>query len=201
MSGDAPDTPRRARPGAGIRPAIPADAAGIARVHVTSWRSTYPGMLPDRYLIGLSPPAYAARWRTMLAAEGRGRRTFVAVDPDDPHARNGVIGFGSCGPQRTSLEGYGGEFYALYMLDHMQGMGWGRRLMGAMAQELLECGMRSAVVWVLRDNPSRWFYERMGGTRLAEQPISFAGARLTEIAYGWTDLVPLARQAADPHVG
>lgn len=180
-----------------IRPATPADAAGIAAVHVESWRSTYPGILPDRYLIGMSAAAHERRWRGLLAgAPPRGRRTFVAQD------RMGrVVGFGSCGPQRTGLPGFGGEFYALYLLDHVQGQGLGRRLLGAMAQHLLSVGTRAAVVWVLRDNPSRFFYERLGGDMLAEQPINVAGARLTERAYGWTDLVPLARLAADPPVG
>jgi len=178
-----------------IRPATPADAVGIAAVHVESWRSTYPGMLPDRFLVRLSPGAYAARWRRLLGEEGRGRRTFVACDLD-----NRIVGFASCGPQRTAVHGFGGEFYAIYLLDEVHGQGFGRRLLGTLAQELMDCGMRSAVVWVLRDNPSRWFYERMGGQHLAEQPITFAGIRLSEVAYGWQDLLPLARQNADPRV-
>lgn len=179
-----------------IRPALPSDAAGIAQVHVESWRSTYPGMLPDRYLVGLSTATHEKRWRGLLTgAPPRGRRTFVA----QMGAR--VVGFASCGPQRTGLPGFGGEFYAVYLLDQAQGMGLGRRLLAAMAQQLLAGGTHAAVVWVLRENPSRYFYERLGGDLLAEQPISFAGARLMEVAYGWTDLVPLARLAADPPVG
>lgn len=179
-----------------IRVAVPADAAGIAAVHVDSWRATYPGMLPDRYLIGLSVQVHEKRWRGLLTGPvPRGRRTFVA------YADGKVVGFASCGPQRTGIQGYAGEFYAVYLLDHVQGQGMGRRLLAAMAQELLGHGVRAAVVWVLRDNPSRYFYERLGGTLLAEQPISFAGARLCEVAYGWNDLLPLARMAADPPLG
>ena len=33
-----------------IRPATPADAAEIARVHVASWRETYAGVLPGAVL-------------------------------------------------------------------------------------------------------------------------------------------------------
>ncbi|MFV3128781.1 GNAT family N-acetyltransferase [Niveispirillum sp. KHB5.9] len=181
-----------------IRPATAADAAGIANVHVESWRSTYPGMLPDRYLVGLSTATHERRWRGLLSgsAPPRGRRTFVAQGPGGR-----ILGFASCGPQRTGLPGFGGEFYALYLLDQAQGQGLGRRFLAAMAQHLLAGDTQSAVVWVLRDNPSRYFYERLGGDLLAEQPISFAGAKLTEVAYGWTDLVPLARLAADPPVG
>ncbi|MDE1148196.1 MAG: GNAT family N-acetyltransferase [Azospirillaceae bacterium] len=177
-----------------VRPATAADAAAIARVHVASWRSTYPGQLPDQYLVGLSPEAHAARWQGLL--NGRQRRTFVAIGENiaaDGLPATGVVGFSTCGPQRTDMRGYEGEFYAIYLYDHAQNQGHGRRLMATMATELLAGGMRSACVWVLRDNPARWFYERLGGTRLAEQPITFAGTRLTEVAYGWLDLAPLAR--------
>ena len=180
-----------APPSITVRAATPADAVGIARVHVASWRSAYAGLLPDGYLVNLSQPLYAQRWRGMLSAAPRGRQTFVATEPG-----NEVVGFATCGEQRTTIEGYGGEFYAIYLADHAQGQGLGRRLMSAMAGELLAQDIKSACVWVLRDNQARWFYERLGGTRLAEQPITFAGARLTEVAYGWQDLAPLARLSA-----
>jgi GNAT superfamily N-acetyltransferase len=178
-----------------IRPARPGDAAGIAQVHVASWRTTYPGMVPDRYLLDLSVPIYTERWKSLLTDWSGVRGSFVASEPP-----LGVIGFASCGTQRTRIEGYGGEFYALYLYDHAQGRGIGRQLMATMAGELLRFGMNSAVVWVLRDNPSRWFYERLGGSRLAEQTINFASATLIEVAYGWRDLAPLARLSADPPV-
>jgi len=207
-----------------VRPAKPTDAAGIARVHVASWRTTYPGMVPDRYLVALSPLSHAARWRAMLgggrtapgvgspgqttqsfpgqnnggpapSAQARGRATYVATDPE-----HGVVGFGTCGPQRTALDGFGGEIYAIYLYDFAQNMGFGRKLMASMAVDLIGSGHRSACVWVLRDNPARWFYERLGATRVAEQAITFAGTNLTEVAYGWRDLTVLARQSMEPRV-
>lgn len=174
-----------------IREAILRDAAGIARVHVESWRSTYPGLIPDPYLVGMSERAAKIRWHSMLQAQRPGEGTYVAVDPGI-----GVVGFASYGPQRTRIAGYDGEFFALYLLDEAKGQGAGRRLMGAMADGLLTAGVRSAMLWCLRDNQTRWFYERMGGRRLAERSIQFAGTDLVEIAYGWADLVPLSKQSA-----
>ncbi len=37
-----------------IRPAVAADAAAIARVHVDTWRTTYRGIVPDEHLAKLS---------------------------------------------------------------------------------------------------------------------------------------------------
>ncbi|MFM2044742.1 MAG: hypothetical protein RLY86_3318 [Pseudomonadota bacterium] len=189
------DSQHQGFPDAFVRRAAPADAAAIAAVHVESWRSTYAGMLPEQFLVRLSVDAYTARWRRLLADRDRGRRTLIVQD-----SAGKAVGFASCGPQRTGLHGYAGEFYAVYLLDQVHGSGWGRLLLGTMAQELLKDGMRSAVVWVLRDNPARWFYERLGGQLLAEQPITFAGTRLSEVAYGWDDLVPLSRCGAGPRV-
>ena len=53
---------------------------------------------------------------------------------------------------------------------------------------LRSAGVSDAYLWVLAGNPSRFFYESMGGTRIAERQESFAGTLLDEIAYGWTDL-------------
>jgi ribosomal protein S18 acetylase RimI-like enzyme len=117
---------------------------------------------------------------------------FVALGP--PHR---IVGFGTCGGQRPGIEGFEGEFYTLYLLDHAQGAGLGRRLMAVMAAAMMERGMRDAMVWVLDGNPARWFYERLGGVKLAERRQSFAGTPVTEVAYGWRDLAPLARLSVD----
>ena len=54
------------------------DAAAIARIYVESWRSAYPGMLPDRVLIGLSVARQQASWRHAVAAQ-RGSEAVLVV--------------------------------------------------------------------------------------------------------------------------
>ncbi|MCG8509732.1 MAG: hypothetical protein MI741_10945, partial [Rhodospirillales bacterium] len=55
-------------------------------------------------------------------------------------------------------------------------------------EEMCGWGMQSAVIWVLSRNPTRFFYEKMGGKRLAEREEALWGTMLPETAYGWTDL-------------
>jgi hypothetical protein len=43
-------------------------------------------------------------------------------------------------------------------------------------------------VWVLARNPSRRFYEALGGRAITEQQIERGGEPYVEIAYGWRDL-------------
>ena len=178
-----------------VRAARPADAAGIGRVYVESWRATYPGLIPDGYLLGMSEQATAERWAKQLGEPDEDGAVYVAVD-----RAYGLVGFGSCGLQRTRIDGYAGEVFTLYLLDFVQGHGLGRRLMAAMAADMVERGVPSAVVWVLRDNPSRWFYERLGGRRLGEQSICLGRVLLPEVAYGWRDLTELARLPMNPPV-
>ena len=49
-----------------VRAATADDAAGVARVHVDSWRATYKGLMPDAVLDGLSVDN-RADWLAALA--------------------------------------------------------------------------------------------------------------------------------------
>jgi hypothetical protein len=53
-------------------------------------------------------------------------------------------------------------------------------------------------VWVLKDNPSRGFYERMGGRPLTTAEIEIGGKTLTEVSYGWEDLSAAAEHLPQP---
>jgi len=51
-----------------VRRATPADAAGIARVHVDAWRATYRGIVPDEHLDALSYEGRQGMWSRILEA-------------------------------------------------------------------------------------------------------------------------------------
>ncbi len=167
-----------------IREARAADAAAIARIYVETWRSAYPGMLPDRVLIGLSVARQWAAWRHVIAAQ-RGPEAVLVADSGAP---GGPVGFASCGRSRSGLRGYGGEIFTLYLTPDHQGRGLGRALLRGCFDHLLAHRLGSALVWVLVDNPSRFFYEALGGRRLATKREPLWGARPPQLAYGWPDL-------------
>ncbi len=164
-----------------LRRAKPADAAAIARVHVETWREAYAGLVPDAYLLAMTAAGRTASWRRILGQGGD--TTLVAEAPDGQ-----VVGFGSCGQPRIGDLPFQGEVYALYVAIDWQGQGLGRRLLGALFSALRGAGVSDAYLWVLAGNPARFFYETMGGTRVAERRECFAGTLLAEIAYGWPDL-------------
>src|SRR5690625_872372 len=124
-----------------IRAGLPDDAVAIARVHVDSWRSTYRGLLPDSVLANLSVEQRAATWRqaaeTALVSEGRSC-VLVAEDAGD-----GIIGFAAAGPEREENTEYGGELYAIYLLERHQGRGVGYALASEAVDRLRAQGHES----------------------------------------------------------
>ena len=167
-----------------IRQAVDADARGVARVHVDSWRSTYAGIVPAEHLAALDYGAREANWHRILA--DRRQNVFVA---EDPHGR--IVGFSSGGPERSKDPAYAGELYAIYLFESRQRLGLGRRLVAALAEWFISRGWPSMLLWVLADNPSRGFYEALGGVQIKQETITIGGTELVEIAYGWSDISPL----------
>ena len=174
-----------------IRRATGADVLVMAKVHIASWRETYPGMLPEPMLAGMSVADEAIRWQRMLDRPRRWDGSIVFVAEQD----GAVVGYGSCGVQRTKAlhdRGFTGEIGELYLLRAAQRQGAGSGLMKAMAAALLERGHRGMSLWVLqRNRDARLFYERLGGILIAEKH-----AGLFEVAYGWSSLERLSSRAA-----
>ena len=173
-----------------VRAATVRDADDIAIVHVTSWRETYPGIVPQSVLDGLSTVDRAERWRSILNRQAAHDANFVACDHADM-----VFGFASGGPQRYAASSYDGEFYAVYVLRRAQGCGLGRLLMQAMARSLCDDGRMSANLWVAARNiPACQFYAALGGRLVAVSSDTLGGVVIDAVAYGWDDLSSLARR-------
>lgn len=171
-----------------IRAAGVEDAEGIAAVHVASWRETYRGMIPDAFLENLSVARRAAQWMSSLSDPSNiYHRAFVA------ELDGQIVGFSNYGFPQEADEEFDGELYAIYLLKFAQGRGIGRALFTEAAEGLLELGSSSMLVWVLKENPTRGFYEHLGGMYLREKPIEIGGIELMEVAYGWRGLKDFRR--------
>lgn len=137
--------------GTTIRPASPADAEEIARVHAASWRETYGRFVadPDRSPWFAVEPRIGM-WQTTLREHVL--TTVLAVDPVGD-----TVGFAAA---RTSTEPEAvrpEELSMLYVLAREHGSGVGQALLDAVL------GDRPASLWVAADNPrARAFYRRNG---------------------------------------
>ncbi len=183
-----------------IRRARRSDAPAIGRVYVETWQSAYPGLLPDAMLARMSDVRQSAWWARALGDPRESRGIFVAEDED-----MGVVGFGSCGPVREIPEGLDGtetrvgEVYTLYVEADFQNQGLGRRLLDAMLRQLQADGCDTVILWMLANNPARFFYEGLGGAPVGRRAERMGAANVEEVAYAWRDLdAPLIRRKLAP---
>ena len=172
-----------------IRDATPFDAQAIAEVHVATWLTTYPGIMPQDHLDVLSVGQFAADWANRIA-EGK-TRILVAEDESAQ-----IVGFSSGGPERTGDAEYPGEIYTLYLLKSLQGHGHGRRLLTAMARRLHEDGYPTLMLWTHIRNPARAFYEAMGGEPARTSQRIVSGITYDDVGYCW-NADALARMIAE----
>lgn len=132
------------------------DAATIARLKVACWRESYPGILPQPMLDGLSVHRSTREWHQSL-------RTGIAWIAEQGGA---PVGFGHV---------HGAEVTTLYVRAADHGRGVGASLLGHCFDEIACLAHNTAQLWVLEKNRSaRQFYERMGGTCVARRSVGFA---------------------------
>lgn len=172
-----------------IRDATPADGRAIARVHVGSWATTYRGLFPDELLDDQDLDMWGANRERMLRELPPERFYLVAEEGGE------IVGFCTGGPSREPTQD--AEVYAIYLLQQHQGRGIGRALLHEGLRRFQAGGMRTMLIWVLRENSgARAFYERLGGIADREKHDSVGapgGPRhpVTEIGYVWQDLASL----------
>ena len=165
-----------------LREATVADAAGIAFVHVESWRTTYPGIMPQEHLDALSVAERTEVWQGILQNSIGGSCTFVA------QAENGgIVGFVHGGKERSGDPDYAAEIQTLYLLKSQQGRGQGRQLMVAAVRHLRENGFPTLMLWTHVRNPARGFYEALGGAAVRSTQRVIKGVTYDDVGYGWDE--------------
>ncbi|MFN2469855.1 MAG: N-acetyltransferase family protein [Gaiellaceae bacterium] len=152
----------------------------MARVHVSSWRAAYRGLLPEDYLAALTVEGRTRRWRRRLR-ELRSGETVLLAERDGQ-----AVGFASAGPSRDSDCDWRrvGELYAIYALEGEWGRGTGRLLHDEAVRALEALGFREAILWVLDTNErARSFYERRGWAPDGSEKHEHYGKRVRELRY------------------
>lgn len=170
-----------------IRQARRSDCIGLARVQVDSYRTAYTGLFPESYLAQFSYEEQTQDWETWLETKADDV-LLVSLSED-----NQVIGYVLARAQPDIYPGYDAEILALHVKLAHQGQGAGGALLMAAAAELQGRGCRSVMLWTLKGNPVRHWYERLEGRILGEKSFQIDDWEVVEIAYGWetiSSLVP-----------
>jgi GNAT superfamily N-acetyltransferase len=169
-----------------IRRATINDSMGIAQVQVDSYRTAYAGIFSLAYLEHFSYEEQAQDWYDWMMNKPRDL-LYVAQSESGE-----IVGYALGRPGRAAIEPYDCELLALHVRQLFQLQGIGQRLMVKMAEQFRVQGCTSMLLWVLRKNPAREFYEKLGGTLLGEQEVEVGeGEKAVEVAYGWADMAGL----------
>ncbi len=164
-----------------VRIAREIDFHDIAQVYIETWRDSYAGTLPDRVLIDMKKEKLVVSFSQTLQ-----HHSEVLVVAED--IKEGIVGMGSAGRNRDRRSRYLGEVYTLYVHPSHQNKGVGKMLLSHLFKELTKFNIDSSIIWVLAGNPSRFFYEVMGGKMTGIREETLWGTALKEISYGWINL-------------
>lgn len=169
-----------------IRDAIYDDAPALADTVIEPIVTTFRGRVPDQCLSWLTREESIANWQRWFQSDhSDGQFLLVAELLEGP-----VVGCALGGPQPDDPQ-FQGELYLLGVLSTHQRHGIGRHLVSTVATRLLQQGIPSMRVSVLMINPNRYFYERLGGQYVREQPYDWNGVLFSEAVYGWTNITRL----------
>ncbi|MEX1077971.1 MAG: GNAT family N-acetyltransferase [Homoserinimonas sp.] len=136
-----------------LRNASIADLDGIVRVFLACWRESYRGVLPVPAIEAMSDERARALWQRVLGSEIG--EVLVAE-------RTGT-GTELLGLTRFAASGDRGDVHSLYVSPEAQGLGVGRRLLGAARDRLVSLGATDARLWVFANNAaSLGFYRAQG---------------------------------------
>lgn len=154
-----------------LRTATLSDAAAVARVHHTTWVTTYEAILPPEFWATATLEHRTSTWERWLA---NGAAPVVAeVDGE-------VVGIAMSGDaveQDHILPVRGRQLYLLYVLAAYHGTGVGQALLDAVVPP-----GTGAQLWVAEDNPrARRFYERNGFVMEGARVVDASTADLAEV--------------------
>lgn len=164
-----------------IRQAETKDAAGIAKVHVDSWRTTYKNILPAEFLENLSYEQRTILWDSNISDQ----TNYVVVAEN---AEGTIIGFGTAAKRKTNTVDGAADLTSIYLLEDYQSQGIGKMLLAELFLHFKRLGYKNVFVEVLEENKTRYFYEYYGAKPIKSVEIKMAGTVLKELIYEWDHL-------------
>ena len=152
-----------------VRPARPGEAAAIAQIQLSTWRTAYRRLIPRNVLDELDETWLAQRWGTAIEAPPSPRhRVLVAIEQaESTH----LVGFAATGPADEDAlapgeTGFGPEVAAVteMLVEPRWGRrGHGSRLLAASVDLWREDGFAIAVAWAYdEDTATRNFLTSAG---------------------------------------
>lgn len=163
------------------------DIIGLARVQVDTWRTAYRNIISDETLQTLTYEEREQKWKQRLEKSDDKICIYVAEKGFQEVVGYVLASLDKSNPYIGLLqpERYIGELSAIYILEDYQRRKIGTELVKLVINYFLSKGVKSMIVWVLKDSPYRKFYEKLRGQYVGEQLIKIDKTNYVEVAYGW----------------
>jgi L-amino acid N-acyltransferase YncA len=158
-----------------IREATIADVPALAALHVITFSETHGSF---------NAPTIAARkWQWQNIFQNKNDSWFCFVIEKE---NEGLIGFAK-GQLYNHVDhsDFSGELNKIYLLRKYQKLGLGKQIICKVANEFIQRGITSMLLFGDANNSSNKFYEQMGAEKLFAKNGEFQGG------YGWRDLQKL----------
>lgn len=181
---DTPEDFRRVKDlievGVDFRKARPADMPAVARVHVDSWRRSFAGIAPEKFLNEMSIEKRLDAYTNRASA---GPYTMIVAE----HPQEGLVGFADFGQPILAVD-FAAQIYSFYFLPEFQRKGLGERLFRRCVGEMLDEGVASLCLDSLAASPYRQFYSKMGGEIVGHDGHKLGEEYFETVIYGWENL-------------
>jgi GNAT superfamily N-acetyltransferase len=137
-----------------VRPARPEDAAEIARIQLSTWRSAYRRMFPPHVLANLDEAYLTRGWSEAIESAPSGRhRVLISIEQSD--TSTAVVGFAATGPadeqalapDEPPLADDVAAITELLIEPRWGRRGHGSRLLAALVDLWRADGFSTAVAW------------------------------------------------------
>ncbi|WP_173911503.1 GNAT family N-acetyltransferase [Acinetobacter sp. Marseille-Q1618] len=157
-----------------IRLATQADITQIAAVHVQSWHETYQGLVKSEILAALNVAQKIQIWTQVFQDDNH---CLLVYEKDQK-----ILGFldGYLPKQKRTV-----EIRAFYLLKSIQKQGIGRELFKRFYQCIDVEKYDALSLEVFDQNPSRYFYEKLGATLVQVEDAENYGDGLKICHYQW----------------
>lgn len=167
-----------------IREARPVHAAAMARINVATWRDSYGKFLPRQLMEELSCFQKQAEIENFFARWEENQAVALVVE----NKSGEMMAFIMAGKNHRLDLGYMGEIYNLHVAPAFQSQGIGHYLVYRVSQVFWQRNWNTMMVWALAENPSRRFYEKLGGRIITQDVDEYRGFTAPVIVYGWNEL-------------
>lgn len=155
------------------------DVPSVVDINIEMWKKTYSGIMDEEIFI-MRDKNKENNIRIMREKICKNDCCYKVAISDNKVI--GFIGYGENKDANIEVENLG-EVYAIYILEEYHNKGIGKSLIEEAKRDLKKKGYNAVLIWTLKENKNRKFYERLGGKKVLFREVDILGHKFKEVGY------------------